>query len=383
MRFHNKTILVLSQHEWGKMFVSKHHYALELSRMGNTVYYINGPDQENVLKPGEIKISPTGYDNLFSITHRLYYPYFIKFRAKWLHDFLIRFHHDRIVKKIGGKVDIVWSFDLSDTMPLKAFRNVGLKIYMIADMPTALTVTGAETADVILSTNFSDKFMNEQFAMWQVPKKFTNHGVAEKFIAKDINVALNTPLQVGMSGNFLRSDIDWDTLIIIIQQHPEVRFNFWGSYDVSDANLTASTEANVKAIDLLKGKNNVMFHGPVEHEKLSEELNKMDAFLICYDIDKDYSRGTNYHKVLEYLATGKVVIANNISAYDGRHDLIQMPMERNNSNLAKLFSEVIGNIHLHNGYERQKARIEYAKDHTYRKNIEKIELLTEEIGIGG
>ena len=29
---------------------------------------------------------------------------------------------------------------------------------------------------------------------------------------------------------------------------------------------------------------------------------RRDAFLICYDVDKDQSKGTNYHKTLEFIS---------------------------------------------------------------------------------
>jgi hypothetical protein len=42
----NKTILVISPNNWGTMHISKHHYAIELARLGNSVYFLNPPNQE-------------------------------------------------------------------------------------------------------------------------------------------------------------------------------------------------------------------------------------------------------------------------------------------------------------------------------------------------
>jgi len=41
--FTNKTIFILSPQPWGKMHISKHHYAIELAKKGNLIYYFNPP----------------------------------------------------------------------------------------------------------------------------------------------------------------------------------------------------------------------------------------------------------------------------------------------------------------------------------------------------
>src|SRR4051812_41555426 len=110
------------------MFLSKHHFAVELSKLGNTVYFINGPDQKGQLKPGAIQIEETAFPGLFLIKHRLSWPYRIKFHLFGLHQFLMRFHIQRMLHKFGRKADIVWSFDLSNTIPLRSFPK---KLYRI------------------------------------------------------------------------------------------------------------------------------------------------------------------------------------------------------------------------------------------------------------
>ena len=73
----------------GKCLSPKHHYAVELAARGNTVYFMNSPDRTGNLGLGEVKITETGYDNLFVINHRFFYPYVLKYKAKWLHTFLL------------------------------------------------------------------------------------------------------------------------------------------------------------------------------------------------------------------------------------------------------------------------------------------------------
>jgi len=98
------------------------------------------------------------------------------------------------------------------------------------------------------------------------------------------------------------------------------------------------------------------------------------AFLICHDINKDQSRGTNYHKLLEYLAVGKVIISNNVTTYKDHPDLVVMNDSReNNSSLPGLFQKVINNLEQYNSIELQQKRIRFAEKFIYSSQLSKIE----------
>src|SRR4051812_43229433 len=105
MEFRNKTVLIVAQEDWGDMYVSKHHYAHELAKAGNTVYFMNGPDQVNKLRPGEVRILASGIDQLFLVEHRFFYPYITKFKANWIHQLLVQVHIGHVLKKIGKNID--------------------------------------------------------------------------------------------------------------------------------------------------------------------------------------------------------------------------------------------------------------------------------------
>lgn len=368
----NKKILLLSQQDWGKMFISKHHYAVELARLGNQVYFINSPVRFNDLKPGEIKIKPTEYEGLHVVKHRFFHPYVLKHKARAVHNFLLKFHLKNIVKKVGGNVDIVWSFDVSNTIPLSSFSSDLFKIFMPVDEPSMPSgALGAKSARVMFSVT---QEILDKYSAYNIPKKFINHGVQDIFINKTPAPKTDSLIRVGISGNFLRKDIDWECLMEIITTHPDVIFNFWGAFDISSSNLSdeRTSENNVYR-EQLSNLKNVLLHGIVDTVKLSEGIKEMDCCLICYDIDKDFSGGTNYHKILEYMATGKVIVANNTTTYETKRELVEMPVERNNSALPALFHRVINNLDYYNSPEKQAHRIEYAKQHTYAKNIERIE----------
>ena len=70
MQLTNKTILVISPQAWGQMYLSKHHYALTLAQLGNTVYFLNPPKQGNYGSKEQVKIVSLK-ENLYIIEHTI------------------------------------------------------------------------------------------------------------------------------------------------------------------------------------------------------------------------------------------------------------------------------------------------------------------------
>ena len=66
-------------------------------------------------------------------------------------------------------------------------------------------------------------------------------------------------------------------------------------------------------------------------------------------------------------------MSNNITTYANMPELINMPEERNNKALAQLFKTTISDINRYNSVEMQQQRIDYAREHTYSGNVNKIE----------
>jgi hypothetical protein len=101
------------------------------------------------------------------------------------------------------------------------------------------------------------------------------------------------------------------------------------------------------------------------------------AFIVLINNENDFNKGSNSHKIIEYLSTGKVVISSHISSYE-KTDLIEMVDEFTNEKFPDLFKKIISNLTYYNSPEQQKKRIEYALDNTYKKQIERIEKKLEE-----
>ena len=368
MNFSNKIIYIISYEEWGPMLMSKHHYAIALAKHGNKVYFIGQSDKRKRLKRGEIRLVQTSYSKVTAVEHRIWHPYILKFKAKPVYNFFTFFHLLKITRKIGEQPDIVWSFDTGNSLPLSFFSKKALKIYMPVDGPfsTKFEMDAASSANIIFSVadNILDCYKS-------IPKQKFNlgHGVADSFIQMKTEDSSNSPLRIGYSGSLLKNDIDTSVFLQIIQQHSDKIFEFWGEYDHTKSSIHLPQDVSfstLQFIDELKKLSHVILHGPVEMEALAAGLHSMDAFMVCYD-NKDLH---NNHKVLEYLASGKVVISSYMKQYEGRADFVQMV--KNNKDIPILFTSVVNDLKNHNSVELQSKRIRFAAQFTYGEQIKKI-----------
>jgi hypothetical protein len=372
MEFKQKVIYIISHENWGNMMMSKHHYAIELSKMGNEVYFINHPDKKHELRRGEIKIEATQYENLMVVKHRFFHPYFFKSKYTKIYNYLTKYHINNIIRATGKKPDVVWSFDTGNTLPIKYFSCKYHKIYMPVDGPfgTRHEVEAADTANIIISV--TNRIL-ETYKNIDVPKYQINHGVASVFINNDMKTQNNNKIKVGYSGSLIRSDLDNETFLAIIDAYPNIGFEFWGEIDPNTSNIHLSQDveqSTLHFIESLKNAPNVVLHGAVDSITLATGLKKVDVLLICYNIKNDQ----NHHKVLEYLGTGKVIVSSYMSSYENMEsNLIEMlGNSEGNQGFLELFGKVITHINTYNSIENQQFRINHAKQFTYSSQIEKI-----------
>jgi glycosyltransferase involved in cell wall biosynthesis len=367
----DKSILIISPQAWGKMFISKHHYAIELAKAGNKVYFLSPPNDAHE-SADDVSISPLHQQNLYLITHKLYFPYNLRFHVRWLFHLLMRWQVKKILSTIGQKIDILWSFDLNNIYPLAYFGANTYKIFHPVDEPlNNNAILSGNGADIIFSVTNE---ILEKYEHLKVEKHFINHGVADYFLMPGDTRQPGNEIRVGFSGNLLRKDLDRKVFLQIIKENPQVIFECWGSYAFNQSNIGGVEDEETKNfIGALQKLSNVILHGAVASTELAKAIHRMDAFLICYDIKKDQSKGTNYHKIMEYLSTGKIIISNNVTTYRNQPQLLQMGQSReNNDELPGLFSNIISHINDYNSLEMQQKRISFGAVNTYSKQIEKI-----------
>jgi glycosyltransferase involved in cell wall biosynthesis len=362
-------IFILSPQHWGTMFLSKHHYAIELTKMGNEVFFINPPEPTWKFGKSHFDVKETEFQGLFLVDQKLNVPYNLKFHLKPMFHFFMK-RHIANMENILGAPDLVWSFDLGNNYPFIFFSNSAKKLFFPADFPrNKMAIEAAKGADLIVS--IAQEILDE-YTLGKSMKLIINHGVAQHFIdagAKPYQKKEDI-IRVGLSGSFIRPDIDRPILLEIIKSHPSIIFEFYGAIEMKDSNIGGGNDTEtLNFIKTLKSSDNVLLHGAIPSHQLSKELRRMDLFLICYDVQKDQSKGTNYHKVMEYLAYGKPIISNNISSYSKSDNLIKMCQSRqSNLELKKLFHEVISNLN----NIKNESQIIFSKANSYTNQTSKI-----------
>lgn len=375
-----KTIVILSTELWGKMLLSKMHYAIELAELGNDVYFVNPPWDTQLTQPAGIspvKVHPgvTIIDtrpvaNALFLRHKL--PLFYRYWVTGRYINAIR----RLIQK---PIDEVWCFDPHYYVDLSGFE-AKRSVLLLYDFYTGNHVNkAAESADAIVSVS---RLILDHYRDATPPRLLMQHGLGKRFatLAEERLERQQFPAQqgekirIGYTGNLHRVGMNTELGRTIIGAHPEIEFHFWGPYSTENNNLSSCEAPSelLAFIEFLKGQPNVFLHGVLEQSALATALAKMDALLFLYSAAKDPNGASNSHKLLEYLSTGKAVISTHVSNYAGTN-LLEMVDRQDEDRLPELFALVTANLAIYNAPEKQQQRIRFALDNTYRKQVVRIQ----------
>jgi hypothetical protein len=200
-----------------------------------------------------------------------------------------------------------------------------------------------------------------------------NHGLSEEFL----NIPQDLPkkyegINIGLSGNFLFNDIDYPILLQIVAENPNVKFHFYGNNSLKSNIGADSSQRNFGYLTQIKRNSNCIFHGILGKRELALELNQMDGFLICYDPQKGQSRGSNSHKILEFLSTGKVIFSSYFSFYDGTDLFVMNSNMQSNSALLEYFRQGQNEFKVNNSASSISKRKDFAIQRSYDSNLKKI-----------
>lgn len=359
MEIINKIILIISPEVWSNIFVSKHHYAVELSKRGNMVYFLNPPNKNK----RTVEIAKTKFDNLFVIDC---FPLFrgIRFFPKVVGFWLECFEKRRIENAIKVKFDIVWNFETSRFFYLSVWNKRTFKILHIVDLNQDFqTKEAASSADLCLCTTDIIKERLEKFNN-KVYKIHHGYVVPEKTNP----VQIEGKIKAGYVGSLDIPYFDWQTTLLIVEQNPTVNFYFIGP--LVDSRIS---KANEEIFNKIIKKDNIHFLGAKSASEIPSFLASMDILLVLYKADEDWKQLASPHKMMDYLGAGKIVVASYTYEYRNLENLILM--SKNNKELPQIFKLACEKIDEYNMEERQKERIEFAQNNSYHKQVNKIEKL--------
>lgn len=354
--FKDKNILIISPQKWGECFVSKHHYARELSKRCKVVFLQSG--DVNMYKVNE---KLTVYSSKKSIAGLRFFP-------KWLSGLLCKHYVQVCERDTGMNFDVIISFDNSKLFNFMWLKKV-LKISFQIEYDTKVnrdTVT--RYSDFVFCTH---DFIEEKVKPLNPNCFVIGHGYNPFQKISLENVDRRRTYEIGLLGNFCSDYLDLELMEFLIINNPEAQYNFYGPYSFS--NLEGN---NMDTYNLFSKFENVSFHGAINPNEVVNNMKKMDCNIITYDNVKYYKQIANPHKILELFAAGKTIISTPIHHYLDRTDLIIFCQDKHEFDMK--LKQVLYNLEYHNSKEKVSNRIAYSKNRSYNNIIHKIENIINE-----
>ena len=334
--------------------VSKHHYALELSK-NNQVVFLNPPGGSDVVEEFSKNLRVVNYRNVFRGINKLPIRLRRYFQGK---------QATKINKLVGiDHWDIIWTFDPFRFQDPGVFGSSTNIFHSVDIHKTHLDKQLAGKVDFVFTTSST---ISQKYKIYNSNTFVINHGLASHFANMPNYQPLGGKVNVGYVGNLQYQYLDDSTLCKIVADNPNVYFHFAGP--TSKSNL--SSEDNNELIGSIKRMPNVKFHGEIPSAELPEFLSKCDFFLMCYNAEKYREEVANPHKLLEFLSTGRVVVSHFIDQYQGT-DLFEMAIGQ--ADLPKLFKKVLKNLEQYNSNSLSERRREFAVQNTYTNQIDRIQ----------
>ncbi|MFL5810755.1 MAG: hypothetical protein ACJ749_14630 [Flavisolibacter sp.] len=358
--FRNKTILVISPESWDHLFVSKHHYSMELARAGNLVCFLNPPVSSGRATPDVQPVD--GFQNLFVITYKVFFR-----GMRFLPRFMMRAMERRFVglieKRINKKFDIVWNFENSRFYDLGfAGKNV-LKLYHQVDHVQKFhPEIAAKTADIVLAVNtpILEELKPYNPLSFKIPHAYQGNLSSQAEAVLNNNYVYKKPvrLKAYYIGNLDFYVIDKALLEKLVAAFPNIDFILVGPYKTDGETYTR-----------LHQYKHVTFSGTVPSHRIPDLLADADLLFFVHDPKLISSS----HKMLEYLGSGKLIVSTFLKEYEQHRELLNMADSR--EDYIDCFKNALENIEALNSPGRMKMRIDFAMEHSYQRQIALIENL--------
>lgn len=351
-----KSILLISPESWDAHSVSKHHYAMTLARRWGNVFFLDPPDDsltDFIVRQVE---SCPGLHIVSTPKVAMGLRYYPSFLRQWLE----RRWLGRLERYVNTRITVIWLFENSRFFDMR-FAGNRLKIYHQVDLNQEFNPKlAASTADICFCTT---DFIRERLLPYNSRAYKIHHG-----LAVSSTPALLTNEQLGRFkqgfvnavyiGNLEMQYLDIDLLVQAVNECRDVQFHFVGGYIEGGA------------IRRLAGDlPNVTWWGKVSSSLIPPILECADILLVTYQSAR-YRDQASPHKFMEYLASGKVIVATYTDEYKDKRNLLEMV--DNSADYISAFARVVDNLVEYNHPAKKNLRRKFAQAHTYERQLEKI-----------
>ncbi|MFT6827472.1 MAG: hypothetical protein ACJAZV_000756, partial [Roseivirga sp.] len=218
---------------------------------------------------------------------------------------LTKWEFNRLEILISVKIDIIWNFDSSRFFNLYRINSGVLKICHMVDLNQNIQrVLLAATADICVGTT---RYILEELKKHNIKSFKIGHGYQPpNQFYDDFNFEMpgNNDQKAFYVGNLSMKYIDWDILMKSAEAYSEIDFIFVGPNGLSNLGEALSDPAKEK----IKTLPNVFFKDPVHAKHIPQLLQKADVLLVAYQ-EIHHKDQASPHKMPEYLASGKTIIA--------------------------------------------------------------------------
>lgn len=355
-----KRILIVSPEAWGPVRLSKHHYASALMEEGAIVFFL-GPDERNAV--GVTLEQAANGDPFILHRHRPIRGLRLLPRVTraWIEAVQLR----KLAEVCGGPFDVLWNFDLYRFRSLVKRKDASLRIQHVMDLRcSADLLEPASHADlvIVVSPSMAEGLDDLTVRILKLPHAWMPRRSGSMELP-----SLPLGPRVGYLGNLAMHAIHWPSILNIASCDPFVQLFLMGPLSGAfgeDAKLDEHIEGALRALP------NVHFTGPLPYDHVPRWLEAMDILLIAYDSEALSAPATSSHKLLEYLASGPVVLSSNLEDHADLSDLLVMA--KPGQSIMDLFAVVIADLDTLNSPERKQARRAFAASRTYAENLRRI-----------
>jgi hypothetical protein len=158
--------------------------------------------------------------------------------------------------------------------------------------------------------------------------------------------------------------LDVDALAGLIDRFDNMTFHLVGGYGVGNALFQRCGKAT-----------NAVWWGKLPFQQVASILERSDVLIVAYRKERQRDQASP-HKMMEYLLSGKVVVASYTDEYKDKRHLLEMADP--DQPIAEVFERVVADIEGYNAASRQAQRRAFALDHTYPKQLARIERIVQQ-----